>query len=73
MQIAKITGQGLAAISLSVGLLWTLVVAQCATEQRASAERAHVLRDVRLLRQEHQATPVASPLAPHRRSSTNLS
>jgi hypothetical protein len=45
MPIAKITGEGLVAISMSVALLWTCVIGQRALADRAYAERVQVMRN----------------------------
>jgi hypothetical protein len=60
MPIAKITGQGLAAIACSVGLLWTCVIAQHVAQRNASTERARVIREVRQLQQQ-RTVPVSVP------------
>lgn len=60
MPIAKITGQGLAAIACSVGLLWSFVIAQQVEQRHASTERARVIREVRQLQQRH-TVPVSDP------------
>jgi hypothetical protein len=67
MPIAKITGQGLAAIGLSVALLWGCVLGERAMVRRALTERAQVLRDLERL-QHRRSEPVSlpSPHAPHR-------
>jgi hypothetical protein len=60
MPIAKITGQGLAAIACSVGLLWTCVIAQRVSERNAATERVRVIREVRQLQQQ-RTVPVSVP------------
>jgi hypothetical protein len=60
MPIAKITGQGLAAIAFSVGLLWTSVIAGHVAQRNASTERARVVNEVRRLQRQRTA-PVSDP------------
>ena len=56
MPIARITSQGLVAITVSVLLLWGFVLAQRAMERRAYAERGRVLRQMRM--QQHRPRPI---------------
>jgi hypothetical protein len=65
--IAKITGQGLAAIALSVALLWGCLISERVMVRRASAERALVMRDLQRmqrthLRLHHRSEPVSAPV-----------
>ena len=64
MPIAKITGQGLAAIACSVGLLWGCVVLNRVQSARALEERVRLMQEVR----QHRAVPVLdrSPFTPSR-------
>lgn len=59
MPIAKITGQGLSAIALSVALLWGCWMEERAVLRRADRERVEVLRDLQRLRTipSHIAVP----------------
>ncbi len=66
MPIAKITGQGLAAIACSVGLLWTCVLAQRVADTAAVAERTRVIREVREMQQRTVPVSDPSPLVRHR-------
>ena len=68
MPIAKITGQGLAAIALSVALLWGCVACEHFQRQNAVQERVRVLREVRRMQAPVHPVPVSdpSPLVPHR-------
>ncbi len=69
MPIAKITGQGLAAMALSVALLWGCVIADGVLERQAFAERARVLRELHLLQRNTRPEPVSVPMpGPVRRS-----
>ncbi|MBZ5617351.1 MAG: hypothetical protein LAQ69_01270 [Acidobacteriia bacterium] len=67
MPIAKITGQGLAAIGVLVALLWGCVIGERAMVRRALAERTQVMRGMEML-QRRRSEPVSlpSPRAPHR-------
>jgi hypothetical protein len=66
MPIAKITEQGLAAIALSVALLWGCVLGEHALMRQALRERAQVMRQ--LVRTPRRSLPVSapSPLVRHR-------
>jgi hypothetical protein len=61
MPIAKITGQGLAAIALSVLLLWSCFVGAHLTVKRAVAQQAQVMRELHQLQRDRQAQPVSAP------------
>jgi len=67
MPIARITGQGLAAIALAVALLWACLVGERLTLNRSTALRAQVIRELRQLQLEHRTVPVSVPArrAPH--------
>jgi len=65
--IAKITGQGLAAIALSVALLWSCLIGERVTVRRASAERTLVMRDLQRMQRTNlklnrRSEPVSSPV-----------
>jgi len=59
MPIAKITGQGLAAIAISVALLWACLISERTIVRRASAARILVMRDLYRMQQVHRAEPVS--------------
>ena len=62
MPIAKITGQGLAAIALSVALLWACFIGERLMVKEATACRAQVMRDLHRLQQQRRGTePVSAP------------
>lgn len=61
MPIAKITGQGLAAMACSVALLWGCIIADGVMERRASEERARVLHEIQVLQRNVQPEPVSVP------------
>ena len=72
MPIAKITGQGLAAMTCSVGLLWGSVILGQITQRKALTERARVIREVREFQQRQRPAPAATPsvFAPRRQRLT---
>jgi hypothetical protein len=61
MPIAKITGQGLAAIALSVALLWGVFVGERLTVRQAQAQQARVMRELQQLQRYHRTEPVSAP------------
>jgi uncharacterized membrane protein len=70
MRLAQITRQGLAAIALSVALLWICVLAEHAMMQRAVQERAQVMRQVVRSRQRAEPVGAPAPFVRHRRRPT---
>ena len=72
MSIAKITGPGLAAIAVSVALLWGCLIGERVMVRRASTERALVMRDLQRLQRtrlqgnpgqlDHSSEPVSIPV-----------
>jgi len=61
MPIAKITGQGLAAIALSVCVLWSCVLVEQFRHRSAVSERARVVREVRQMQRQHRSDPASAP------------
>ena len=61
MAVAKITGQGLAAIAVLVCLLWACLVAERVTIARAHSESA---RNIRALKRMRVVTPALRPAQP---------
>ena len=61
MAVIRITGEGLAAISLSVALLWGCFLGEQATLRSARTERARVMYEMRELQRQQQAQPVSVP------------
>jgi hypothetical protein len=68
MPIAKITGQGLAAIALSVALLWTCLIGERLIVHHAAARQAQLMRELHQLQRIHHTEPVSTPApsTPHR-------
>jgi len=67
MPIAKITGQGLAAIALSVALLWSCLIGERLMVRHASTERTLVMRDLQRMQRthlklNHRSEPVSAPV-----------
>ena len=62
MPIAKITGQGLCAIGLSVALLWGCLLGERLMLRRAATERVRVLREIKQLRRQPRTIPVRLPM-----------
>jgi hypothetical protein len=61
MALGKISGHGLAAIALSVSLLWACWIATQVTIHRATVTRARVLRDIHRMQQRRQPAPASLP------------
>ncbi len=70
MPIAKITGQGLAAIALSVALLWACLLGERMILNNSYAERAQVMRELRQMQLLHNTQPAAAPVFRHQPNST---
>lgn len=62
MPVVKITGQGIAAIALSVALLWACWISTRITMERSLVERARVLRELERLQRKQRPEPVSVPL-----------
>jgi hypothetical protein len=60
MPIAKITGQGLTAIALSVGLLWSCFIGERLIVRHATARQARLMRELHRL-QQNRPQPVSAP------------
>ncbi|HTP35460.1 MAG TPA: hypothetical protein VMJ75_24955 [Candidatus Acidoferrales bacterium] len=61
MPIAKITGQGLATIGLSVALLWGCFLCERLTVRQAAAQQALVMRELREMQRYRKTEPVSVP------------
>jgi hypothetical protein len=62
MPIAKITGQGLAAIALSVALLWACFISERLTVRQAAALQSRVMRELQQMQRNRRAEPASYPL-----------
>jgi hypothetical protein len=61
MPIAKITGQGLAAIALSVALLWACFIGERLLVRHTLDQRAQLMRELHQMQRDHRAQPVSAP------------
>jgi hypothetical protein len=61
MAIAKLTGQGLTAIAISVGLLWGCILGERIILQNANLEADRTLMELRQLKMRRHTQPVAAP------------
>ena len=61
MPIVRITKQGLAAITLSVTLLWACFIGERLTVRDARAQHAHLMRELQQMQREHRTVPVSDP------------
>jgi len=62
MPIARITGQGLAGIAVSVSLLWACFVGERVVLNRSYAQRAQVIRDLRQMQLMYRTQPASAPM-----------
>jgi hypothetical protein len=67
MPVAKITGQGLFAIALSVTLLWSCIVGERVLVHHAGAERVRILQEMDRLQRLRRPIPATTPLPTRRR------
>jgi hypothetical protein len=61
MPIVRITGQGLAAIALSVAVLWACFIGERLMVRDAVAQRANLMRELQQMQREHRTEPVSAP------------
>jgi hypothetical protein len=61
MPIARITGQGLAAIALSVALLWACFIGERLMVRNAVDQRAQLMRELHRMQRDRRAQPVSAP------------
>jgi hypothetical protein len=61
MPIAKITGQGLAAITLSVALLWACFIGERLLVKQSLDQRAQLMRELHQMQRDRRAQPVSAP------------
>ena len=62
MPVARITTPGLAAIGVSVLLLWGCLIGERLLIRSAMREEAQVLHEMHLLRQRQRSEPAADPM-----------
>ena len=62
MQLAKITGHGLATIAILVGFLWAIIIAENSTMRRAHEIRDEAIRALEVLRTRTQSRPATTPV-----------
>ena len=68
MPIARITTSGLAAMAMSVLLLWGCLIAERLTMRSAARDERRVLWEMNMLRQRQRSVPADAPtLQPPRR------
>ena len=68
MPIARITGQGLAAIALSVALLWACFIGERLMVRQSLDQRAQLMRELHQMQRDRRAQPVSAPFQRGRRS-----
>ena len=61
MPIAKITGQGLAAIALSVALLWACFIGERLLVRQSLDQRAQLMRELHQMQRDRRTQPVSAP------------
>ena len=68
MTIARITTPGLAAMGVSVTLLWSCLIGERVLMRNAAHEQTRLLHEMNLLRQKQRSEPASAPLPvrPHR-------
>jgi len=64
MPIARITGQGLAAIALAVALLWACLIGEQLILKRSVAVRSQVFRQLRQMQIRNHTVPASTPVRP---------
>jgi hypothetical protein len=64
MPIVKITGQGLVAIALSVGLLWSCLIGERLIVRQAAARQVRLMHELQQLQRTRHTEPVSVPASP---------
>jgi len=72
MPLIKITGQGLISIAVLTGLLWSCVIVENLTVQRARANAYQALQQIRALQLKKRITPAKLPTLQPRRASSSV-
>ena len=62
MPVAKITRDGLCAITLLTAVLWGFIFVERLTVSQARADADRAIREIRALQFRKHATPVAAPV-----------
>ena len=62
MAIAKITGQGLTAIGISVALLWGCFISERLIVRQANVKASRALQEIRTMRLRKHSQPVSAPV-----------
>jgi hypothetical protein len=65
MPIVRITGPGLAAISLAVSLLWGCLIGERIMVRDTARDRVRVVWELEQLQRQHQPAPVSVPAPRH--------
>lgn len=60
--MAKITGQGLSAIAVSVALLWACILGENVIRREAALDARRVLRENHLMQQRRSLNPGLQPV-----------
>ncbi len=61
MPIARITGQGLGAIAMAVGILWACFIGERVIVHQAYSQRAQVMRELHQMQRMRRLEPVSAP------------
>lgn len=61
MPAAKITGPGLAAITVCVMALWGCIIGERVLLRRANAEQMRAVHDLEVLRRQDRSRPISEP------------
>ncbi len=68
MPIARITGQGLAAIAFSVAILWACFIGERLMVHQALAQRTQLMRELRQMQRHNHNTTQPVSIPPHVRT-----
>lgn len=62
MPIARITGQGLGAIAVAVGILWACFIGERVLFHQAYTQRAQVMRELQQMQRLRRLEPASAPV-----------
>ncbi|HLK47422.1 MAG TPA: hypothetical protein VKT49_04770 [Bryobacteraceae bacterium] len=62
MHFAKITTPGLAAMTVSVAILWSCFIGEQVVLRNAAHQQTRVLYEMKLLRQRQRSQPASTPI-----------